>query len=127
MHTHKKKILVVDDNEANRLVAGLMLEMLGFTYDEVCSGRLALDRIAKNHYDAILMDVQMPELDGLETTRRIRIREKDHNFSPMPIIATTADTAKIHKRKCIDAGMNGFMVKPYTSTYLAEMIKAHVH
>jgi len=126
MNPNNQKILIVDDNDANRLVAGLMLEMLGYSHEDACDGPQALRRFGKSHYDAILMDIQMPDMDGLETTRRIRALEKDNCQSPVPIIAMTADAARIYEKKCLEAGMSGFIVKPYTSEYLAETIESAV-
>lgn len=121
-----KKILVVDDHPANRMLAGLMLEMLGYAHEDVTSGFEALSHIKKAHYDVVLMDVQMPYLDGLETARRIRLHEKEYHLIPIPIIAMTADAARIFEVECLEAGMNGFIIKPYTTDDLAQMIQPYV-
>jgi CheY-like chemotaxis protein len=120
------RILVVDDHDANRLVAELMLEMLGFAHEAVCGGLEALDCIAKKSYSAVLMDVRMPVLNGLETTRRIRAREEAEGLCPLPIIAVTAEAGTFSKTRCLEAGMNGFMTKPYSSDELMHVIESYV-
>lgn len=122
-----KRVLVVDDNYANRLLACLMLETLGYTHASVDGGHEALENIAHNHYDIILMDVRMPEMDGLETTRRIRQFENEHSMPHVPIIAVTADAVRMLEDKCTQAGMDGFMTKPYSAADLAQKISSFVH
>jgi two-component system, sensor histidine kinase and response regulator len=102
-------ILVVDDNPLNQKIAQLLLKHLGFEADQVASGAEALMAIVKTSYDVIFMDVQMPHMDGLETTRHIRRRfpGPDHP----KIIAITADG---EKETCLDAGMNDHITKPLT-------------
>ena len=102
-------ILLVEDNEANRRVVLLMLAELGLTADEAASGLEAVERARRRRYDLILMDVQMPDIDGLEATRRIRAGEGD--FKSI-ILGLTANVVGSDEARCRDAGMNGYLSKP---------------
>lgn len=110
--SHKVKILVVEDNPVNRKVASSILGRLGLSCDLATDGLNALDILRHNHYDIILMDCQMPKLDGYETTRKIRGREKTSNSPPTLIIAMTANALKGDREKCMNAGMNDYISKP---------------
>ena len=102
-------ILLVEDNDANRRVVRLMLTELGLEPDEAAGGLEAVERARHRHYDVILMDVQMPDIDGLETTRRIRAEQR----GPQSIIlALTANVMESDEARCREAGMNGFLSKP---------------
>ena len=104
------KILVADDNVINQKVARLLLENLGYRSDLVANGLEVLDALDRQSYDVMLMDVQMPELDGLEATRRIRAR---HLGEKGPrIIAVTAGAMRGDREKCLAAGMNDYISKP---------------
>ncbi len=111
------KILVVDDDDINRLVAESQLEDLGFAAEAVAAGQEALDRFAGNCYDAILMDCQMPDLDGYETTRRIRQLETSQHHTV--IIAVTAHAMKGERERCLAAGMDDYVSKPLRGGDLA--------
>ncbi|MFA0964222.1 ATP-binding protein [Roseivirga sp. BDSF3-8] len=112
----KPKVLLVEDYEPNVLVAGHMLEILGYDFDVATNGFEALDIIKNKHSDylAILMDIQMPGMDGMETTRHIRRYEYDESLRPIPIIAVTAHASREDMRKCLKAGMDQYISKPYT-------------
>jgi CheY-like chemotaxis protein len=105
-------------NEVNQMVVSFMLKKIGYTAEIVNNGRKVLDAIARKQYDLILMDVQMPEMDGLEATRRIRENESNAprnggaGTPPVYIIALTADAMQGDREKCIDAGMNDYLSKP---------------
>jgi CheY-like chemotaxis protein/anti-sigma regulatory factor (Ser/Thr protein kinase) len=108
------RVLVAEDNPVNQRVASRMLHRLGCTADVVENGRLAVEAVERQAYDVILMDVQMPELDGLEATRRIKARG-----GPAPwIIALTAHALEDDRRQCAEAGMNDFLSKPVQLTEL---------
>jgi CheY-like chemotaxis protein len=104
------RVLVAEDNPVNQLVVQGMLDKRGYAYDIVSNGREALDRLAAGDYVALLMDVQMPELDGFETTARIREREgaDDH----LPIVAMTASAMEGDRERCLAAGMDDYISKP---------------
>jgi signal transduction histidine kinase/DNA-binding response OmpR family regulator len=103
------RILLVDDNLFNRQVAGELLEQAGMEVEIASDGFSALEMAANNDYDLIFMDIQMPDLDGLEVTRRIRER---HGAADLPIVAMTAHALSEDRRKSLDAGMNDHMTKP---------------
>jgi signal transduction histidine kinase/ligand-binding sensor domain-containing protein/CheY-like chemotaxis protein/HPt (histidine-containing phosphotransfer) domain-containing protein len=104
------RILVAEDNSVNQRVALLLLERLGYVADVAADGFEALDALRRQRYDLILMDVQMPGMDGLEATRRIRT-EAPRERQPR-ILAMTANALREHRESCFSAGMDGFLSKP---------------
>lgn len=108
---HKNHILVVEDNKVNQTVISLNLESLGYTFDVANNGVEALKYLSTQICDLILMDCQMPEMDGFEATRNIRLL-KDKTKSNIPIVALTANAMKGDRERCLDAGMNDFLTKP---------------
>ncbi len=104
------KTLLVEDNHVNQILGKTMLQKLGVEVDVANNGKEALQAIAKNTYDVILMDCQMPEMDGFEATDAIRQQETD---SRLPIIAVTANAMEGDKEKCIVAGMDDYLSKPF--------------
>ena len=118
----KLKILVVEDHNINQMVILSILERLGFTADLASNGLEAVKAIGMIDYDLILMDVQMPEMDGLEATREIRaIKEKTGEEQPI-IIALTAGALVEERNRCLDAGMDDFLAKPVRVETLAKTI-----
>ena len=122
----KLDVLVAEDNPINQMVICEQLADLGFdTIDTADNGSEALALLAGRSYDLILMDCQMPELDGYETTRRIRNDELQRNEpQPIPIIAATAHAMSGDQEKCLQAGMNAYVAKPFTSEKLRSVIQA---
>ncbi len=117
------RILVVDDNPTNRLVARGILVKLGYPRSEVVEdGFAALMALAQRHYDLVLMDGQMPEMDGFETTRRIRSGDAGVLDPQVPIIAMTALVMPSDVRRCLEAGMNAYIPKPILPQELARVI-----
>ena len=107
-------ILLVEDNEINRTVASNMIQQLGCQIDIAINGRIAVDKWQDNHYDLIFMDIQMPEMDGLAATSKIRDLEKKQQISPaIPIVAVTANALPGDTRRCFDVGMNEVIAKPF--------------
>jgi len=106
------KVLVVEDNEINQMVALGMLESLGYEVNTADNGLLALEALEDEVYDVILMDCQMPEMDGYEATRRIRTHE-NRAVASIPIIALTANAMSGDAEKCIAAGMDDYLSKPF--------------
>jgi len=113
------RVLLAEDNRINQKVAARMLDRLGCTVDVVEDGRQALEAVQGERYDLVLMDVQMPELDGLEATRRIRALPD----MPQPrVVALTANAMSDDRNRCLAAGMDDFLTKPITVDALAAEI-----
>jgi CheY-like chemotaxis protein len=104
------KVLVAEDNDTNRMLFQSMLSRLGHTVDTAVNGKLALAAVEARDFDIILMDMQMPEMDGLEATRRIRA--KAGTWARPPIIALTADALSDHHAEFRAAGVDEVVVKP---------------
>ncbi len=115
------EILLVEDNRVNQLVATRMLEKMGHSITVAGNGQIALSLLAKQDFELVLMDVQMPEMDGLTATRRIRENEKS-TARHLPIIAMTAHAMKGDRERCMDAGMDGYVSKPISGALLEAAI-----
>jgi len=113
------KVLLVEDNELNQMVATEMLESAGLLVTVAINGELALEKLRTETFDAVLMDVQMPVLDGLETTRRLRTMP---GLGALPIIALTAHTMAQDRQHCLDVGMNDYISKPINSGELRRVL-----
>jgi CheY-like chemotaxis protein len=112
-----RHILVAEDVELNQYLVKHIMESWGFTVDIVNNGREAVAMVQKNNYDLVLMDIQMPEMDGMEATRQIR-QLRDGVKASVPIIALTANALKGDSEKYIAAGMNDFLPKPFNEQKL---------
>ncbi|MCU0287283.1 MAG: response regulator, partial [Acidobacteria bacterium] len=117
------RILLAEDNLINRKVAMRMLETLGYKVDAVPDGKEAIEVLSKSTYDLVLMDIQMPEMDGYEATRIIRDPNSMVQDHKVPIIALTANTMKGDREKCIDAGMDDYVGKPIKPEELVQAIE----
>jgi signal transduction histidine kinase/AmiR/NasT family two-component response regulator len=106
------KILIAEDNKVNQMVAIKMLKRLGYQADIASNGLEVLKAIDQKFYDIILMDMRMPEMDGLETTIRIRSQERELNLVPLKIVAMTANVMKEDIDRCLASGMNDHLGKP---------------
>jgi CheY-like chemotaxis protein len=105
------RILLAEDSLVNQKLAVGLLQKFGHRVDVVGDGRAALAAVESNQYDLVLMDVQMPELDGLEATRAIRARER-HRGGHTPVVAMTAHAMKGDRERCLDSGMDDYVAKP---------------
>jgi two-component system, sensor histidine kinase and response regulator len=121
--TFVPKILLVEDNPVNREVAVGMLESLGCVAHTAENGWLALEAINNDGYDAVLMDCQMPVMDGLTATAELRRREQNAGGARLPIIALTANTMEGDRERCLAAGMDDFLSKPFSQQQLAILLK----
>ncbi|MEI6070847.1 MAG: PAS domain S-box protein [Verrucomicrobiae bacterium] len=117
------RILVAEDNQINQHVALGFLRKWGYRADAVASGEEVLDVLAIVPYDLVLMDVQMPEMDGYEVTRRIRASDSLQVPKDLPIIAMTANVMLGDREKCLAAGMNDYVSKPISADSLAAALK----
>ena len=116
----KGRILVVEDNPVNQMVATGLLAALGYTTDTADDGLAAIEAASDGGFDAILMDVQMPHMDGYTATRHIRAHETGRR---RPIIAMTAAAVAGERERCLEAGMDDFLTKPVDATRLADTLK----
>ena len=114
------RILVVEDNLVNQRVAIRLLEKLGYAVEAVNDGQKAVDRVMETQYSLVLMDCQMPVMDGLQATREIRKREVARRT---PIVALTAGALHSDEANCLDAGMDGFIAKPIDIQKLSQVLK----
>ncbi len=115
-------VLVAEDSPVNRELALRQLSRLGVSALAVGSGAEAVRALEQDNFDAVLMDMRMPEMDGLEATRAIRLREKETGRGHTPIIAVTANAMRGDRTMCIDAGMDDFATKPLVLDDLAEAL-----
>ena len=107
------EVLLVEDSAVNQLLAIEMLEVLGVVVETAETGLEALERLQAKRYDLVLMDVQMPEMDGLEATRRIRAgQHAGAEPTRLPIIAMTANAMRGDRERCLAAGMDDYLSKP---------------
>lgn len=118
------RILVAEDNPVNQEVTLIMLDTLGLQADVAENGREALRQMQLKTYDLVLMDIQMPVMDGLDATRMIRESERTASCTPVPIIALTANAMSGDMQRCLDAGMDSYLSKPFTLQQLAELLNA---
>ncbi|MFY9727249.1 MAG: response regulator [Bryobacteraceae bacterium] len=121
--SRRLRILLVEDNTVNQIVARKLLERRGHEVTVAGNGREALEQIDTQAFDLILMDVQMPEMDGFETTAALRAREAKTG-QHLPIIAMTAHAMKGDQMRCLDAGMDGYVTKPISTSALFATIEA---
>jgi CheY-like chemotaxis protein len=115
------RILVAEDNAVNRLVAIRMLERMGHHAEAVCDGQQAVAAVQRNAYDLLLMDCQMPVMDGYAAARAIRGLEHGQRI---PIVAMTANALADDRQRCLDAGMDDFLPKPVSTQQLYNLLEA---
>lgn len=124
--TQGASLLLVDDSEVNRTVIHDFLAIAGFSCDVVASGAEAIVVAAKHSYECVLMDLQMPEMDGIETMQQIVRRCEELGRVMPPVIALTAHATQEHRTRCLEAGMEVFLVKPIDPVKLVDAVTAVV-
>jgi CheY-like chemotaxis protein len=117
------QVLLAEDNSVNQLVVQKLLETQGHIITLVENGQLAVDAFTANNYDVILMDMQMPVMDGVDAVRKIRRIEQETGADPIWIIALTANASQEAQKECLDAGMSAYMAKPLNFQLLLEKIE----
>lgn len=130
LDTHKNAaqlpILLVEDYEPNILVATVMLKNFGYRYEVARNGQEAIDKFSPGKYSLLLLDVQMPIMDGFEVTRHIRGLEKVKSSVRVPIIAMTAHALKGDREKCVATGMSDYIAKPFNPHQLQAVLIKHI-
>jgi len=116
------RVLLVEDNITNQFYARSLLEKLGLRVDSVDNGRQALDALKAGDYDLVLMDCQMPELDGYQATQQIRQPHTEVRNPQIPIVALTANALAQDREKCLQAGMDDYLCKPVTLPLMVEVL-----
>jgi len=119
-------VLLVEDNEVNLMVARRILEQMGVTVVTAINGKEALDRVKQRDFDCILMDVQMPVLDGMEATRQLRQWEREQGRAPIPVIALTANAMEEERERCFTAGMDDHLAKPFRRQQLSRVLTPYL-
>ncbi|MFH2046966.1 MAG: response regulator [Pseudomonadota bacterium] len=123
VNKHRSRILLVEDTPTNQDVALAILKKLGYRANNVANGKEALEALETIPYDLVLMDCQMPVMDGYEATRIIRQGDAGIQNQKVPVIAMTAHTMKGDRERCIEAGMNDYIAKPVDPFEIAEKLK----
>ena len=118
----RHRVLVVEDNPVNQMVASGLLEHLGYDHATVDDGQAAVEAVARGGWDAVLMDVQMPVLDGYAATRAIRAAEAAAGSPRLPVIAMTAAAVEGERERCADAGMDDYLTKPVDPAALTDTL-----
>jgi signal transduction histidine kinase/AmiR/NasT family two-component response regulator len=121
----RQPILLVEDYEPNVLVATIMFNNFGYRYEVARNGKEAIERILHSNYSIVFMDVEMPVMDGFETTKRIRELEKTKVTLPVPIIAMTAHAMNGDREKCLSIGMNDYIAKPFNPHQLQMVLSKY--
>lgn len=124
--TAKLRILLVEDQLTNRLVVENILENMGLVAIHAENGEEAVQKVRAGSFDLILMDVQMPVMNGFDATREIRKLEQMQQRGHMPIIAVTANAMQGDREKCLDAGMDDYIAKPIQIAELQAMIRRYL-
>ncbi len=118
-----ERVLLVEDNDVNLKVAQKLIQYIGYTFDVAKNGLEALEKVKQNRYRMVLMDCQMPVMDGYLCTQRIREYEKAEGLNSTPIIAMTANAMMGDREKCLNAGMDDYMSKPLNRYVLEKTLK----
>lgn len=115
--------LVVDDNEMNRQLASVLLTKMGWRFELAMDGGQALEALARRRYDLVLMDCMMPVMNGYQACAGLRAQEAQHGWARVPVIALTASAIDGDRQRCLDAGMDDYLSKPFTAVLFRDMIQ----
>jgi CheY-like chemotaxis protein len=131
LHAHsapplRGRVLVVEDQELNREVVEGLLRSMGVEVDVAADGRQALEKLSAASYDIVLMDCQMPVMDGYSATTQLRRRERASDRDRVPVIALTADTTLDAREACVAAGMDDYLGKPLSSASLHTVLARYL-
>jgi osomolarity two-component system sensor histidine kinase NIK1 len=124
--TIQQHILLVEDNVDNQNLVRRILEKAGYWVVIAGNGVAAVSAVRQARYDLILMDVQMPEMDGFEATRTIRAWEREHNVGRTPIIALTAHAIAGYREQCLQLGMDDYLTKPLKKDLLLATVARYL-
>lgn len=127
MEKAQHKVLLVEDMPIAQKAAGLCLTAFGCTVDIAATGREALALFSQQRYTLILMDLGLPDMDGITVTDTIRRMEASEDKRPTPIIALTAHEAEDIRASCLEAGMNDFLIKPLTRAKAQAILEKYGH
>jgi signal transduction histidine kinase/ActR/RegA family two-component response regulator len=122
-----RRVLLVEDSENNRMLILWFLKNLPYQVDVACNGQEAVELFKKHRYDIVLMDIQMPVMDGIGATRQIRALEREQGVGPTPILALSANVLKEDKHLCIEAGCTGYLAKPVLKGDMIEAIESFIN
>ena len=123
MQDSRAQILLVEDNRINQMVALQILKRAGYSADTASDAQEAIDRLKRQRYGLVLMDVQMPGMDGISAARVVRDPDSGVLDHAVPIIAMTAYDSADHQRACREAGMNAFVTKPLEIEHLLQLVR----
>ena len=115
-------VLLVEDNLLNQKFALAVLKMNGYTADVAENGKIGVEKYEANEYDMVLMDIQMPIMDGIECTKAIRVIEEEKGWDRIRIIAVTAFAMPGDEKKFLDAGLDSYLAKPYKGPDLVALM-----
>ncbi len=125
-HPKKKQILVAEDVHTNQQIIVEMIRLLGHEIDIASNGQIAVEKYMSGEYSLIFMDCQMPVMDGYTATRKLRLIEVEKNLRRVPIIALTAGSDQEDKDRCREAGMDGYLTKPFSISGIQHTIEKHL-
>lgn len=127
VHVEKKhRILLVEDEPSNILVESTFLENLGYQYDVACNGKDVLKKVKARIYSVILMDLNIPGIGGLAATQQLRIMEEEGLMPRTAIVAMTAHALVRDREKCLKAGMDDYIAKPFSQEQLQQKIERNI-
>ena len=117
------RVLLVDDNPVNQKAGVTLLSRIGYRADVAANGREAIEAMGRTAYNVILMDCEMPVMDGYEATRQIRLHEQEEHRERIHIIALTSNTMPGNREQCLAAGMDDYMSKPMRATAIQQVLE----